>query len=107
MADTPHIGGWLLLLVALGPPTVLGLAALAIDALWLWATGSSWGVVATEAPFLGPAYFATVFGTAVPYNLALALRFDVAIRILHMPAWALFLGFVVLFGAVGDWPSGR
>ena len=104
MANTTHIGGWLMLLVALGPPTVLGIAALAADAVQLWTTGSTWGVVSTEAPFLGPVYFAIVFGAAVPYNLALALRYDVAIRIIHIPAWMLCLGFVVLFGAVGEWP---
>ena len=52
----------------------------------------------------GLAGLAIVFGAAVPYNLALALRYDVAIRIIHIPAWMLCLGFVVLFGAVGEWP---
>ncbi|MEM6674155.1 MAG: hypothetical protein AAF726_15020 [Planctomycetota bacterium] len=100
IARTPHVGGWLILLVALGPPTALGLVALIADAIQCWTLGTTWGVFTPEAPFLGPLYPALMFGVAVPYNALLAFRFDVAIRIAFLPAWAFALGMAAVSGAV-------
>jgi hypothetical protein len=101
IARTPRLGSWFIVLLALGPPTLLGLLALAVDAVRGWATGATWGVVASEPPFLGPLYFAVVFGAAIPWDLALARRFGVRIKLLFVPVWAFAAGSIALLLAFG------
>ena len=101
LAETPQVFGWVLMLVALGPPTIIGLFATITDAIRLGLVGESWGLAALEYPFVQDAYFGLVFALAVPFNLLLAFRYDVAIRIVYVPAWVFAAIAFVLFATFG------
>ncbi len=79
----PLLGGFVILLIAFGPSSLLTLLAAAI-AQFLGAGQ----LFFTSLGEVTPLYVGCVFAGSIPWNFLLAKVWQIHIRILYMPAWA-------------------
>ncbi len=100
LCKPPLLGGFVIILIAFGPPTLIALL------VTLVATLAGHGqLFFTSISEPGPMYLVVMFSLGIVWNLALMLLWHMSIRILYMPAWAISImgivvGLAMYFGKV-------